>query len=307
MMLAPIVLFVYNRPYHTEQTLLRLSMNALADESVLYIYADGAKENASAEALKNIALTREVVRSKKWCKEVQVIESPVNRGLAGSIIKGVTEVMAKHGKAIILEDDIVTAKGFLKFMNEGLEMYSAAPNVAGISGWSFPIESKGGTYFSRVGACWGWATWARVWNKVDFDATALIARLEQEQRVHDYNLGGAYDYFAMLNKQAKGELDSWAVRFYTNYFLWGSLFLFPQKSLVQNTGFDGTGTNYTEGRGGKPAPVYFEQEFVDLSYLEPVEQLQTRRKIIASVKPPATEKPGLLRRMAAIIKRKTRD
>ena len=93
--LAPIVLFCYNRPLHVEQTLIALSKNELASDSVLYIYCDGPKENATEEQINNIKLTREVVRREKWCKEVYIIESERNKGLAESIIGGVTEVVRK--------------------------------------------------------------------------------------------------------------------------------------------------------------------------------------------------------------------
>ena len=112
--LAPIVLFVYNRPKHTRQTLEALAQNELASESVLYIYADGPKENANEEVISLISETREVVKSKKWCKEVQIIESNINKGLAESVILGITEVINKHEKVIVLEDDLIISPYFLK-------------------------------------------------------------------------------------------------------------------------------------------------------------------------------------------------
>ena len=141
-MLAPIVLFVYNRPWHTEQTLNALMQNELADQSVLYIYADGPKENATEEQLKKIEEVRHVIRTKKWCKEVHIIESEKNKGLADSIINGVTEIVNKYGKVIVLEDDIVTSKGFLKYMNEALELYKEEDKVYHISGYMFPVKGN---------------------------------------------------------------------------------------------------------------------------------------------------------------------
>ena len=118
--LAPILLFVYNRPWHTKQTLEALSQNELADQSTLYIFCDGPKPDVSQANSENITITRQVIREKQWTKNVIIYENETNRGLADSIVKGVTEVINKHGKVIVLEDDIVTSKGFLK--------YSAAPN-----------------------------------------------------------------------------------------------------------------------------------------------------------------------------------
>ena len=98
--LSPIILFVYNRPWHTGQTLNALMQNELADESILYIYSDGPKGNDKEEKQK-IAAVRNVIRSKQWCKQVWIIESGTNLGLADSIIKGVTEIVNEYGKIIV--------------------------------------------------------------------------------------------------------------------------------------------------------------------------------------------------------------
>lgn len=64
----------------------------LADQSILYIYADGSKENATDEDLQKIRLTREVLVKKQWCKEVNIVASKKNKELADSIINGTSEI-----------------------------------------------------------------------------------------------------------------------------------------------------------------------------------------------------------------------
>ena len=123
MKLAPIILFVYNRPWHTEQTLRALMANELAAKSELYIYADGPKPNATDEQLQKIHEVRQLIRQEQWCDKVHIVESEKNKGLADSIIGGVTEIVNKYGKIIVLEDDIVPTTGFLQYMNDALEMY----------------------------------------------------------------------------------------------------------------------------------------------------------------------------------------
>ena len=112
MNLAPIILFVYNRPWHTEKTLEALMGNDRADQSTLYIYADGAKENSSQNQLDKIRKVREVIRKKQWCKEIHILESNENKGLAESIILGVTSIVNRYDQVIVLEDDLITSKHF---------------------------------------------------------------------------------------------------------------------------------------------------------------------------------------------------
>ncbi len=134
MELSPIILFVYNRPAHTRRTLEALSANNLAAKSLLYIFSDGPKENASSSELINIEATRNVIKSKKWCGEVVINEKRKNRGLVDSIIAGISDVTEAHGRAIVLEDDIITQPGFLQFMNDALVLYADQERVMQIVG-----------------------------------------------------------------------------------------------------------------------------------------------------------------------------
>ena len=106
--LAPIIVFCYNRPDHLEQTLDALSRNELADQSTLYIYCDGPKDGASEEMRQKIADVRQVARKRQWCKEVHVVEREENVGLMNNIVGAVTEIVNKHGRVLVLEDDMLT-------------------------------------------------------------------------------------------------------------------------------------------------------------------------------------------------------
>ena len=139
--LAPIVLFVYDRPWHTHQTLEALKSNLLAENSLLIIYSDGPKEEATDEQLSNIKEVRKLIREKKWCGQVEIIESDCNKGLAASIINGVTKVVNEFGEIIVLEDDLVTSKGFLKYMNDCLELYASEETVGCIHAWNYFFDN----------------------------------------------------------------------------------------------------------------------------------------------------------------------
>ncbi|KJJ38205.1 hypothetical protein [Aequorivita vladivostokensis] len=242
MKLAPIILFVYNRPWHTEQTLEALSINLLADQSVLYIFSDGPKKDASPVDLTKIEEVRGVIRKKHWCKEIIIKERDQNLGLAESVIKGVTEVIEKHGRVIVLEDDILTGTYFLKFMNDALELYENESQVFGVSGYSYPSITKieEPTYFLPIGSSWSYATWADRWKKVNFDSRQLKTAIDANQLKSKINFGN-YPYYEMLEDQIKSKNDSWAIRFYASMFLNKGFFLFPNKSLVRNIGFDNSG------------------------------------------------------------------
>ena len=159
MSLAPIVLFVYNRPEHTRKTVKALQDNDLTDESILYIFSDAAKNDDEVE---NVEKVREYIRTISGFKQIIIIEREKNYGLANSIISGVTEIVNKYGKIIVLEDDLVTSKYFLSFMNDALEIYKDENKVICIHGYIYPIKSElPETFFIKGADCWGWATWKR--------------------------------------------------------------------------------------------------------------------------------------------------
>ena len=237
--LAPIVLFVYNRPDHTLQTLEALSRNELASESELYIYADAAKEGASDEDRASVAEVRKVLKSKAWCKEVFIREAAANKGLANSVIEGVTEIVNKYGKVIVLEDDIVTSPFFLRYLNEGLDIYEESPNVYSVNAYIFPISvEEVTTFLSPLGtSTWGWATWANKWRAFDIEPKYKQA-IQQNKFLRDrFNLAD-YSYAGMLDNK-----NSWGIRWYYSVFVRNGLGVFPTRPLCYNIGFDEKATH----------------------------------------------------------------
>jgi hypothetical protein len=237
---APIAFFAYRRPWHTQQALESLARCEGAEQSDLYIFCDGPKRPEDLAAVEEV---REIVKVRKWCGKVHVVEREENWGLAKSIIAGVTEIANKHGRVIVLEDDLVLSSQFLNFMNDALEIYNDIPKVMHISGYMFPAKDKlPETFFYRATSCWGWATWKRAWDKFSPDADSLLIEIGRDKlRRKKFDIEGSMNYYEMLQAQAQGRIDSWAVRWYASVFLNGGLCLHPGKSQSKNIGHDCTG------------------------------------------------------------------
>jgi len=243
MQLAPIVIFTYNRPWHTQQVLDSLALNEEAKDSLLYIYCDGAKDNAEEKIVKEIDQVRLIVKSENRFKQVIVKEQPKNKGLANSIIDGVTEIVNKHGFIIVLEDDIIVSNYFLKFMNEALIKYETEETVISISAYTYPIKNLPSLFFLKGADCWGWATWKRGWDLFERDGTKLLIELEKLKSTYSFNYNDSYPFKQMLKDQIEGKNNSWAIRWYASAFLKNKLTLYPGISFVNNAGFDGSGTH----------------------------------------------------------------
>ena len=238
---APIALFVYNRPWHVRETVRSLSRNELASESDLYVFSDGARDPVSAASVDEV---RRYVRSIDGFRSVVLKERSVNAGLARSIIEGVTAVIGERGRVIVLEDDMVTSRGFLRFMNQALSLYQQEERVASIHGYCYPVaERLPETFFLRGADCWGWATWDRAWHSFEPDGRKLLAALRERRLVPLLDMDGAFGFSDMLTDCIAGRNDSWAIRWHVSCFLEERLTLYPGRSLVRNIGNDASGTH----------------------------------------------------------------
>ncbi len=238
---APIALFTYNRADHTKQAIESLLKNAEAKDSELFIFSDGPKNE---KAKKGVEENRAYIKTLKdeGFKSVTIVEREKNWGLANSLIAGITEIVNKYGRVIVVEDDLILSPYFLQYMNEALEKYKDEDRVASISAFLNPIDCKApNTFFLRYFACWGWATWKRGWDLLINDDRVLLKRLRWKK--NDFNIGGTGPFYGILYCDKVGLNDSWAVRFYASQFLAGKLQLFPGKTMAIQTGTDGSGTH----------------------------------------------------------------
>jgi hypothetical protein len=247
--LAPIALFVYNRPWHTQQTVEALQKNELAKESELFIYSDEAKNKNTRKSVDEV---RNYIETISGFKKVTIIKREKNWGLANSIIHGATEVLNKYEKIIVLEDDLITSPYFLKFMNESLIFYKNEKNILSVTGFSpFNVENyienyKYSNYFHRRAMSWSWATWSNKWNKVDWEVDDFNVFIKNNILKKDFNSVGD-NLVEMLFQQQKGLINSWYVRFTYHGFKNAMLTVYPKYSLIYNNGFDSSGTHTKKG------------------------------------------------------------
>ena len=277
MTLSPILLFVYKRPSHTRRCIESLLMNSLAAESELFIYADGAKDEVSTSEVDEV---RQYIRTLQGFKSITIIERDENWGLARNIIDGVNTQVKKYGKVIVLEDDLVVAPHFLRFMNDALEIYQDELKVGHIQACDFTQDtSLPDTFLIKWTGSWGWATWERAWKHFNPNGQELLQELEQRKLTYTFDFNAKYGFTRMLRRQIEGKNNSWAIRWNASLFLKDILSLNVGRSLVQNEGFDGSGTNC--GGGGLYAShLYLEP--LTVNKITPICENQQARQVFIS-------------------------
>ena len=245
--LAPIIIFVYRR--EIGGLISELKRDPLSSQSDLIIFSDGGKNSEdSADVLK----VRSTLKEVNGFKSVRIVESPRNKGLAASIIDGVTDVITQYGKVIVLEDDLMVADDFLKYMNDALDFYEQDPKIWSIAGYSANLPcletyTKDVYLAPRVNS-WGWATWRDRWEKIDWEIKDWEKVKRDKSLQQQFNEGGN-DLFRMLELQMLGKIDSWAIRWSYNQFMYRMYTVYPAVSKVSNEGFSddkGMHNNATE-------------------------------------------------------------
>ena len=279
---APIILFVYNRPEHTKQTVEYISKNRLADSSNLFIFSDGPKSEKDKQ---KVAEVRKYLKSIQGFKEIKITEREKNFGLANSVISGVNQILTFYGKVIVLEDDIITSPSFLKFMNDALDFYKADEKIFSVSGYPYPVKIPGSyskdVFISHRASSWGWGTWKDRWGKVDWEIKDIIKNIEAKNLL----IKAGEDLLPMLKAQIRGEVDSWAVRWILAQLKNNAFCLYPVTPLCKNIGTDWSGTHSSSSKKLNVELDLSGREFKMIKDLEPNKEITSQIQNLFKLSP----------------------
>jgi glycosyltransferase involved in cell wall biosynthesis len=260
---APLALFIYKRPEHTRATLEALARNTLAGQTELHIFSDAPKTEADRTAVEAV---RGLIKGISGFASVRVVAREQNLGLANSIILGVTELLDSHESVIVLEDDLVTSRHFLTYMDTALEKYRDDPHVFSVTGHTFPAkymlvpaDYPYDTYAGYRCSSWSWGTWPDRWRRIDWEMKYFGQFNDDPIAQEKFNRGGQ-DMTTLLRMQHAGQIDSWAIRFCYAHHANDMRCIYPIKTLVRNIGLDNSGTH------SKPESRFFHRS-LDESWL----------------------------------------
>ena len=243
---APVVMFVYNRADHFMKTYEALSKCEGAKDTDLFVFSDGAKRECDMEKVNSVRAAVREVQKDNLFHTVEVIESPVNKGLAVSVIGGVTQVLEKYGRVIVVEDDCVTSPYFLNFMNSSLVFYEKEKCVGAIAGYTpslkYPEKYNEDVFFAYRSCSCGWATWKDRWENIDWKLENMKDFYKNPKLVQKLNSNGN-DRFIRLYRQTKGNGSSWSVRFGAHLVKNDQFTVYPRYSYIQNIGCDESGVH----------------------------------------------------------------
>lgn len=242
---APIIIFAFNRVDVIQVLVKTLQMNPESKDSDLYVFVDGARLEKEGE-LEKVKLVQNYVKGISGFKSLTYRFSATNKNLAPSIIEGVTEVIEKYGRCIVLEDDLILSTNFLAWMNQCLNKYKENEDVFQISGFTPSVLNKdeelGDVFFTPKAHSWGWATWKDRWNLVDWNMAYWDEFSKSKQMQKKFSSIGN-EMPGLLFAHKAGKKSTWWARFCYSQFILGKYTAYPILSKVINEGFTGEATH----------------------------------------------------------------
>lgn len=268
-MTAPIFVTVYNRIEHLRKCINSLKECDLANETVLYISSDAPKYVQDEEIIREI---REFIHSITGFKQVIPFCHKTNIGLHDAYFFGINYIFEKHDKIIFLEDDIIVAPDFLKFVNDGLIFFENNPKIFAISAFSFSIfynhnlnDSR--TYFTNRYSAWGCGIWKKKLLQIpEYSLEDLRLSLKDKKFIKKIDSIGIDLYPSLLSSVDHRKMLT--LDFLTTYHLVRSdLFcVSPYVSKTFNIGNDGSGTRTRKSKRFKEADLSFLTNRHDYSF-----------------------------------------
>ena len=225
-----IAIFAYNRPSHLKRVLI-----ALEDYKVkaVTVFIDGPKNKKDSICQKEILF---MIKTNKNIK-FKIVRSKKNKGLSRSLIHGITYMAMKFKQIVVLEDDCVPRVEFFSFVLKSLKIYKNYDKILGICGYQLPeLHEKNNKSLNAIllknFMSWGWAIWSNKWLNYINNYSKTYEKLKKKSKI-----------LKKIERIHSQDKNYWTPKFIDYSFKTESLFIFPNKSLIKNIGFDGTGIN----------------------------------------------------------------
>ena len=243
---VPVLVLAFNRADHVTE-----AMKAIRDYKPdrIYLECDGPRLQKQGEREAVEATRKAMLDAVDWPCKVSTLFREENLGCADAVFSAISWFFENERYGIICEDDIILSHDFFLFCEELLPRYENEERVMCINAQnrSYRNDINDSYIYSCRENCWGWASWARAWQKMDMSMSSVPS-------LTYWFLSGKLGFFEAFMqrrvfKNAYKNLDhfsSWAYRWFLSILVNNGLVIVPGVNLAINIGTDG-GTHYEAG------------------------------------------------------------
>ena len=234
MIKAPVAVFVYNRLDNTRQTIEHLGRNEGAQDTDVFLFSDGGKDEASWHKVNEVRRYLHELAKNHGFKSLTMVERPENFYLERNITEGIAEVFQHYDRIIVLEDDICTSPFFLDYMNRAFDLYQDVPRVMHVSGFTNLSVEAPAFYFTPHMSGWGWGTWRDRWQQYfkHFGSREEALRGMTPADENRMQYGGVFPCLKSLDKRPIPWDICWEIAIYKAQ----GLCITPGHTMVRNIG-----------------------------------------------------------------------
>ena len=248
---TPVLFIIFNRP---ETTSLVFEQIKKVQPKYLFVAADGPRSHMPGE-LEICNAAREVVLNGiDWDCEIKTLFRTENTGCKKAVSKAINWFFENVEQGIILEDDCLPDQKFFTFCKEMLWEYKGDMDIIAINGCNFNYHKNDdeGYFFSRYMNVWGWATWKRAAEMIDYNMPSwnnehklYFLWKKLRNNLLDFDLDW-YSYWRNnFDEIVEKKLDTWDYQWQYYQFLTGKKTIVAARNLVVNIGFDESATHTT--------------------------------------------------------------
>lgn len=245
---VPVLLLSFNRP---EKTARVLDQIRAAAPIRVYAHCDGPRKHVPGEA-ERVDEVRRLIREKTAGLELHTLFREQNSGIKYGVYGAISWFFDHEPYGIILEDDCLPDPSMFRFCEELLKTYLDDERVMhiGCSNLSeAQMDDVESSYvFSRFSFIWGWASWRRAWQKMDFDMSDLEHFTGRHPFGADWINAGSQAYLrAKFEDTQTGKNTTWDYQWFYSILISNGICVVPKINLVQNIGIGELGATNTTG------------------------------------------------------------
>ena len=243
---VPVLVLAFNRPDHVKKVMEAISVYR---PEKLYLSCDGPRADRAKEEGMVLLAQETMLNAVDWDCDIKTLFRDKNLGCAQAVYEAITWFFDNEEYGVIVEDDMVIGLDFFKLCEVLLPRYIDNDSIMCINAQNHSHRTdKDNSYvYSYRSSCWGWASWARAWKKMDMSMTSL------QNVTYSYLIGrlGLFEGLMMMLyfKNGYKHIDtfkSWAYRWCLSIHANDGLVIVPGVNLAKNIGIDG-GEHFKKG------------------------------------------------------------